>query len=126
MILFDARPGAGVMVQEPFTDWRGYNTLQVQIYSLLDQPKEVELRIDDKRAEKQRGDRTDLTLVVQPGYNRYEIPMEEIRQGPSGRRLRLHKIRRVGIFSKGSEEPFMLFFSDFRLFNRPRHTGTAD
>jgi hypothetical protein len=119
MILFGEAAGAGVMIQEPYSDWRGYNTLQIQIYSLLEAPRMVTLRIEDKRVEKPRGDRTDLPLQVEPGYNLYEIPMEAIGAGPDGRKLRLNKIRRVGIFSPGSDEPFMLFFSDFRLVNRP-------
>lgn len=121
MILFDPAPGAGVMIHEPFTDWRGYNTLQLQIYSQLDVPRELVLQVEDKRRRKPAGDRTDLTLVVEPGYNLYEIPMEAIRHGPDGREMRLNKIRRVGIFSPGSEEPFMLFFSDFRLVDRPQN-----
>ena len=122
MILFDPTPGSGVMVHEPFTDWRGYNTLQLQIYSQLDAPREMILQIEDKRRRKPAGDRTDLTLVVEPGYNLYEVPMDAIRHGPEGRELRLNKIRRVGIFSTGSEEPFMLFFSDFRLVDRPHNS----
>lgn len=125
MILFDGSPGSGVMVHEPYTDWRGYNTLQVQIYSLLDEPTRVTLQVEDKRSEKPRGDRTDLPLQVRPGYNLYEIPMEQIRTGPRGRALRLHKIRRVGIFSPGADDAFMLFFSDFRLVNRPREQSPA-
>ena len=54
------------------------------------------------------------------------IPMERLRSGPTGRQLRLNKIRRIGVFSPGSDEPFMLFFSDFRLVNRPRSEGSAD
>ena len=108
------------MIHEPYPDWRGYNTLQIQIFSLLDEPSKVTLRIEDKRTEKPRGDRTDIPLEVAPGYNLYEIPMARIRAGPDGRRLRLHKIRRVGVFSSGADESFMLFFSDFRLVNRSR------
>ena len=119
MIFFGEAAGAGVMIQEPYSDWRGYNTLQIQIYSLMETPRMIALRIEDKRVEKPRGDRTDLPLQVEPGYNLYEIPMEAIRAGPDGRKLRLNKIRRVGVFSPGSDEPFMLFFSDFRLANRP-------
>lgn len=120
MIMFEPEPDAGVMVHEPYTDWRGYNTLQIQVYSLLDEPRQILLRVEDKRTEKPRGDRTDLPLDVQPGYNLYEIPMERLQSGPDNRRLRLNKIRRVGVFSTGSDDPFMLFFSDFRLVNRPR------
>ena len=119
MVLFDTVPGAGVMVHEPYTDRRGYNALQIEVYSELDLPREIILRVDDKRREKAEGDRTDLTMVVKPGYNLYQIPMEAIRNGPEGRQLRLRKIRRVGVFSPGSDERFMMFFSDFRLVNRP-------
>jgi hypothetical protein len=126
MVLFDAVPGAGVMVHEPYTDWRGYNALQIEVYSELDLPREIVLRVDDKRREKAAGDRTDLTMVVKPGYNLYQIPMEAIRNGPDGRQLRLHKIRRVGVFSPGSDERFMMFFSDFRLVNRPLPKDAQD
>jgi len=126
MILFERAPGSGVMIQEPYLDWTGYNTLQVQIFSLLDETRQVVLRVEDKRAEHPLGDRTDLPLDVAPGYNLYEIPLERIRNGPRGRKLRLNKIRRVGIFSTGSDEPFMLFFSDFRLVDRPQPGFDAD
>ena len=120
MIMFERATESGVMIHEPYVDWTGYNTLQVQIFSLLDEPRRVVLRVGDKRTEHPAGDRTDLPLDVNPGYNLYEIPLETIRNGPRDRKLRLNKIRRVGIFSRGSDEPFMLFFSDFRLVDRPR------
>ena len=126
MILFEPIPGSGVMIHEPYVDWTGYSTLQVQIFSLLDEPKQVVLQVQDKRAEHPLGDRTDLPLVVAPGYNLYEIPLERIRDGRKGRKLRLNKIRRVGVFSAGSDEPFMLFFSDFRLVNRPQPGAGSD
>jgi len=126
MILFERDPGSGVMIQEPYVDWTGYNTLQIQVFSLLDESRQIVLRVEDKRDERQMGDRTDMPLDVKPGYNLYEIPLERIRDGPRERSLRLNKIRRVGVFSTGSDEPFMLFFSDFRLVDRPRAESAAD
>lgn len=126
MILFEQDPGSGVMIQEPYVDWTGYNTLQIQIFSLLDESRQIVLRVEDKRDERQLGDRTDLPLDVKPGYNLYEIPLDRIRDGPRERSLRLNKIRRVGVFSAGSDEPFMLFFSDFRLVDHPRPDSGVD
>ncbi len=120
MVLFEPKPGSGVMIHEPYADWTGYNTLQVQVFSLLNDSRRIVLRVEDKRSEHPLGDRTDLPLAVVPGYNLYEIPLDQIRKGPRDRKLRLNKIRRVGVFSTGSDEPFMLFFSDFRLVDRPR------
>jgi VanZ family protein len=85
----------GLQVQEPAPDWRGYETLEVGIYSdqLTDLP--LHLRIHDQSHGNQLEDRYNRRLLVHPGYNQYSFPLSEIEQAPKARVMDLSEISNV-------------------------------
>jgi len=120
MISFEPVAEAGFGVSEVYGDWRSFNTLRFQVYSELDSPVELILRIDDQKVETVPADRFERTIIVNPGHNDFEIPHDDIRRGPIDRELQLRTVRHVGIHSAGHPERFRLFFSSMRLVDRPK------
>lgn len=89
----------GVDMQEPVADWRGYESLQVSIYS--DQSKDLPLvlRVHDQRHNRKFDDRYNRRLLIRPGYNRFSLPLSEIALAPKTRRMDLGAISDVTIFA---------------------------
>jgi hypothetical protein len=54
-------------------------------------------------------------IKVEPGENRFEILLSEIRETARHRELDMTRIHKVDLYAKRTEEPFSLFLDDFRL-----------
>ncbi|MES9990541.1 MAG: VanZ family protein [Candidatus Thiodiazotropha sp.] len=89
----------GVEIREPEPDWRGYDSLELSIYS--DQPEELSLvlRIHDKNHNQVSDDRYNQNLLLQPGYNHYSLPLSEIVQAPLTRTMEQQAISGVILFA---------------------------
>lgn len=120
MVSFEPVAGAGFMVSEIYGDWRSFNTLRFQVYSELEFPVALILRIDDQQTEAAPDERFEERILVNPGLNDFEIPHDDIKGGPAGRELLLRNVRHVGLHSVGHPQRFRLFFSGMRLVNRPK------
>ena len=118
MVSFEAASGAGFMVSEVYQDWRSFDELRFQIYSELDAPLELILHFDDQRGEAEPKDRYRQRITVSSGLNDYAIPLSAL-QGEEGDPLTRRKIRHVGLHSPGHPVRFRLFFSSFRLVDKP-------
>ena len=106
-------PWLGVL--EPYPDWSGYDRLVFTLYSTADAPVEFGLRVDDYGENQRRTDRYDGRILVQPGINRIEIPLSEIREGPSSRTLDMKRIRRMIFYANRPSSPVSIFIDGFRL-----------
>jgi hypothetical protein len=93
-------PYPGVSVAEPVPDWSSYRQLVITLDSLDSAPFELAIRIHDQLHDQSYTDRYNRTLPVKPGPNRYTIPLTEIRDGPTGRSLRLEAIAGVMLFAR--------------------------
>ncbi|MCG8011587.1 MAG: VanZ family protein [Candidatus Thiodiazotropha weberae] len=96
--LLDGRwPGVGT--HEPESNWQGYETFDLAIYS--DQTKDLSLtlRINDQSHNEQYDDRYNLRLLARPGYNHFSFPLSEIAHGPKYRSMDMGDISNVLLFS---------------------------
>lgn len=93
-------------------DWRGYSRLGWDIYN-PGEPFRLTIRIDDEVDTSFEGS-FHRALAVATGWNRYEIPLEQIRSGPRVRDLDLGRIRRVYFYAEG-EQPRRFFLDHVRL-----------
>lgn len=95
---------AGLSIREPPPDWRGYAALQMALANPGAAPIRINVRIDDWPRDTEYEDRFNRERMVPAGASVvWRIPMDEIEQGPQGRKLDLSDIRRVVIFlSPGS------------------------
>ena len=105
----------GVELWDIAGDWRTYDRLTFWVHVEGDRSLQVMLRIDDWGYSDDYGQRTNINLVLQPGANRLDIPMQEIQENPSKRLLNLRQIRRIMLFLIASERREVLYLDDFRL-----------
>ncbi|NGP52978.1 hypothetical protein [Thioalkalivibrio sp. XN8] len=122
-------PWPGVTVREPYPDWSGYRALQFQVWSALEQPVELVLRVDDTHRRRAHADRFNGSFIVLPGLNDFSVPLDTIASGPRERELDLQNISQFIIFSRRPGEPFSLYLGPFRLTGegeRIAGAGAAD
>jgi VanZ family protein len=89
----------GLKVQEPEADWRGYEKLELNIYSEQSIDLPLVLRIHDQNHNRQFDDRYNRRLLVHPGYNTISLPLSEIEQAPKARPMDLSDISEVMIYA---------------------------
>jgi len=110
-VTFLDAPWPGVTVREPWPDWSAYAALRFQVWSELEHPVEIVLRVDDTHRERDHADRFNGSFIVLPGRNDFSIPLDTIAAGPRQRRLDLADISQFILFSRRPGEPFALYFS---------------
>lgn len=110
LTFFDA-PWPGFTVREPYPDWTGYDALRFQVWSDMDAPVEIVLRVDDTRRDRPHSDRFNGSFIVTPGMNDFTVPLATIASGPRDRTLDLADISQFVLFSRRPGEPFELYFS---------------
>ena len=104
-----------ITIREPSPDWSAMNRLRVQLFSPLEQPVRLTLRIDDEAHNHEHKDRFNRTFTIEPGLNELVVPMEDIRRAPADRDMDLRQIARLIFFTNRPSEPFELFISDVWL-----------
>ena len=115
VLFFDGVRGGGVTVSEPHKDWRGFATLSIHVYSKASQPVQMTLRLVDRTPEQLPEERTDWPLVVMPGANDYYLDIEDLRETPSGRKMKLSTVRRIGLNLAEPTEPFLMYLHHIRI-----------
>jgi hypothetical protein len=89
----------GLRMREPEADWRGYEKLELGIYSDRPIVLPLHLRINDQGHNNQYRDRYNRRLTLQPGYNYFSLPMSDIAGAPKGRTMDLSEISDVVIYA---------------------------
>ena len=109
---------AGIKWREPEPDWRGYTDLTFEIYSPLDYRQKVALRIHDQQHDNQYHDRYNKSFDLYPGYNQFEIKLEDIESQLTGRLMDLSQIAGISIFSSEQPEGTEVYLLNFRLIQK--------
>ena len=105
----------GIRIDEPFSDWRGYKSLQIEIYSDLPETQSLVVRIDDAHHNQEHSDRYNQTFRIMSGLNQIRIPVQDIRQAPASRHMDLGAIKTVLLFAVSPPQPFVLYIDNIRL-----------
>ena len=99
-------------------DWRGYQWLAFEVFNPEQETLQLTIRIND-RIHDQKGhrysDRFNKILLVGPGWNHFEISLEDVEEAPSNREMDLKDVFSLGLFATNLKEPRALFFDYFRL-----------
>jgi hypothetical protein len=113
----DLQPGLypGLTFDEPYPDWRGYQRLTFAVVSDLDGPLGLALRVHDARHDQRFADRFNRRLTINPGVNRIEIPLDEIRLAPDARELDLGRVRGIVLFAYRLRQPVHFYLGPLRL-----------
>jgi hypothetical protein len=100
------RPYAGVSLDEPRPDWRGYRTLVVEVTNPGRTELDFNVRVHDRAHNWTVEDRFNAEVMIPAGRREtLEFPLETIRAAPRGRPLDLSRIAGVGLFRSGPDGP---------------------
>lgn len=105
----------GLVMNELYPDWRGYERLVFEAYSELDSTVTLELRINDARHDNAWADRFNRVLAIRPGANRIEIALAEVERAPRGRTMETDQMRTLVLFAHRPARTFALWLDEFRL-----------
>lgn len=114
-VTFLDAPWPGITVREPYPDWSGYEALRFQVWSGLETPVEIVLRVDDTHRDRPHSDRFNGSFIVTPGVNDFTVSLATIARGPRERQLDISDISQLILFSRRPDEPFDLYFSQLWL-----------
>jgi hypothetical protein len=104
-----------LVIQEPHPDWGGHDRFVFEVYSELQEPVAIVLRINDIHHRGAYSDRFNRELVIDPGANRISIPLPEVETSPRRRRMDLTHIRNVTIFADHPVHSFSLYVDALHL-----------
>lgn len=101
-----ARPYAGLSLDEPVADWRGFRTLVIEVVNPGNADLMLNVRVHDRFHTSAYADRFNAAVPVPHGQRRQlEFPIEAIRTAPRGRALDLAHVAGVGLFRDGPGGP---------------------
>lgn len=109
---------AGAALDNLPGDWREYDALQVAIYNPEATTLEMTLRVNDvvhDRSKSSYSDRYNTRLPLDPGLNRFRIPLSEIRNAPQTRTMDMHEIRRLVIFTTQLKQARQIYLLQLAL-----------
>jgi hypothetical protein len=106
---------AGLSIDEPYGDWRGYRTLVLTLVSDLAEPLPVTLRIHDALHDNRYRDRYNTSIQIAPGENRIAISLDEVRRAPDRREMDMGRIRGLVLFVYRLHHPTHLYLMPMGL-----------
>lgn len=111
------RPGeySILTLYDPHPDWTAYGSLSFRVYSELPEAVRLTLWIEDDHHRKGNQGAFSRKLTVEPGENRFEIPLSEVRTTAKNRELDMTRIHKIALYGTRVEKTFSLFFDDFAL-----------
>ena len=107
----------GFNIKQVAKNWSGYTRLYFEVFSKLDETKNITVRIHDELHNNEYNDRFNRSVEIHPGLNQIEIDVAEIETAPANRKLQLTAIAALGIFSVQPEAQFSLYFDNIKLKN---------
>jgi VanZ family protein len=105
----------GFALKEPVSDWSTFSYLTFSIFSDTIQPVKLSLRINDKQHNQKYEDRYNTSLVIEQGKNLFRISLNDIRNGPTDRKLDLHAIDKLVLFAADLDTPLQFYIGNFQL-----------
>ena len=99
-------------------DWSNYHSLHFSVFNPDQQPLPVTCRIHDWEhiiTGQQFSDRLNKRLVLNPGWNKIVISMQEIQNAPAGRLMNLKRIYNFGFFAISLKEERVIYLDDVKL-----------
>jgi VanZ family protein len=102
-VALDVRQYAGIALNEPSPDWRGFGALRVDVTNPNAEALDFNVRVEDEAHDQSFADRYNGSFVIAARSRRViEIPLASIEAAPHGRRLNLARVARVGLFRNGA------------------------
>ena len=111
-VRFLPQPYPGLNFHEPWSDWRGYASLAIELANPAERPLELVVRVHDARHNNEFNDRYNKRITLPAGARAvFRFPLEEIRSAPAGRVMDLANIRGVIVFKENDSPPDEMYVS---------------
>jgi hypothetical protein len=104
-----------LFIEEPCPNWMGYDTLSFAIFSKQDTVLKLAISIEDSHHNNKYEDRYSLSLKVEPGPNQFNIPLKNIENAPSKRKMKMDSIRAIRLFAHKPANAFSVYIDNFEL-----------
>jgi hypothetical protein len=102
----------GLIFHEPWSDWRGYASLAIELANPAQRPLELAVRVHDAQHNSEYNDRYNKQFTLPAGVREvFRFPIEDIRRAPHGRAMDLANIRGVVVFKPNDSPPDEMFIS---------------
>jgi hypothetical protein len=106
---------SGFYILEPGQDWSEFSSLSFEVYSELETPLELNVGIEDFFGKDLDEDRFNRTIIVNPALNKFNMPIEDIRNGPVFRKLNLSALCDLYFVAYNLKTNTKLYIDDLRL-----------
>ena len=108
----------GTTLRRSFGNWRGYTTFAFSLFIPDDHPLTITVSIRDREHFDRGGeyhDRFNRRFDIRPGWNDVAIPIADIQNAPSERKLELDDLSEVVIFTVDPPAPRRMYLDYVRL-----------
>lgn len=108
----------GTTLKRSFGDWRGYSTFAFSIYNPDPDDLPITVSIRDEEHFRRGGeynDRFNRVFTIEAGWNDVYIPIADIENAPSARKLELDHLSEVVIFTVDPPAPRVMYLDYVRL-----------
>ena len=102
----------------PYGDWSQYHYFAMDIYNAESQAFELTLKIADFQHDLGRNaveDRFNRRITIAPGWSFVQIPIDEIRNAPANRVMRMDEISCLELISISLDRPRLIYIDNLRL-----------
>jgi hypothetical protein len=109
---------AGTTLRRSFGDWRGYSIFAFSLYDPDPDPLRITVSIRDEEHFRRGGeyhDRFNRSFIMAQGWNDVYIPVSDIENAPSERKLELDHLSEVVIFTVDQPAPRVMYLDYVRL-----------
>ena len=115
-VTFSSSHRSGLRIDDLYPDWRGFEALSLAVYSGLDRPVKLGVRVQDRDYNFHMYDRYRGEAVIAPGSNRIVIPLSEMSPLVSGRPMAFDRMATIVLFIRHQQDgEFPLLFDDLKL-----------
>jgi hypothetical protein len=109
---------SGASLQYFVSNWEGYATLRLSIYSESGDPSVVTISVCDEqhvRTGRAHSDRFNGRFTLRPGWNDIDVPLAQIRNAPATRTLDLRSVREVSVIASSLPAPRVIHVDNVHL-----------
>jgi len=96
-------------------DWRGYEELILDVFSVGEEEVHLTVRIDDRDRTPEYKDRYNKRFVLKTGMNQIKIPLTTLVTSGTHRKLELDGIRKLLLFTVNPKQKTVLYVDYVRL-----------
>lgn len=109
---------SGIKWAGRYGDWSRYSFFAVDLYNPGADAVQVILKIADlqhDRGDNALEDRFNRSISLNPGWNNFRVAIDEIRNAPAGRQMRIEEVNCLELFAVNLLKPQVIYIDNLRL-----------